>query len=80
DAYLYYHIGDYSEKGEDYSGRICRVPIKKDAEGYDVIDTEHAEILMDLGWSADSICMVSHYIYVNPQESGKTVKYDIQSR
>lgn len=23
---------------------------------------------------------VSHYIYVNPQESGKTVKYDIQSR
>lgn len=29
DAYLYYHIGDYSEKGEDYSGRICRVPIKK---------------------------------------------------
>lgn len=80
DAYLYYHVEDYSEKGEYYSGCICRVPIKKDAGGYDVIDTEHAEILMELDWIADSICMVSHYIYANPQKSGKIVKYDIQSR
>ena len=80
DAYLYYYVEDYLEKGEHAFEEICRVPIKKDTDGYDVIDTEHAEILMDLGWIADSICMVSHYIYANPQESGKIVKYDIQSR
>lgn len=80
DAYLYYHAEEYSEEREYASGEICRVPIKKDAEGYDVIDTEHAQSLMDMSQSADSICMVSHYIYANPQESGKAVKYDIQSR
>lgn len=81
DAYLYYYTDDYSADGEGARVGICRVPLRKDADGYDVVDTKHAETLMDLSpREPDDICIVSHYIYANLEESGKIVKYDIQSR
>lgn len=64
DGFLYYYI-DLEKKGDDSAGsRIFRVPVKKDKDGYDVVDmNEREEILSDTKHiPTHGVYMTSRYI------------------
>lgn len=85
DGYLYYRIA-LQKKGEDSSvSKIFRVPLGKDAEGYDVVKTEKKEeILTDTkGIQIASVYMDSRYIcYLRGEwgERSELVKYDRKTK
>lgn len=86
DGFLYYYI-DLKKKGEDSpASKIFRVPVKKDKDGYDVLDmNEREEILSDEKHiPTHGVYMTSRYIcYLRTDwwtdecwRRGEVVKYD----
>lgn len=87
DHWLYYAITDL-DVNENWAIRVFRVPIGKDADGYDEIKTEETEeiisaeagICSEYGIYADEKYLFYPDKYEPDEEQFRIVKYDIQHR
>lgn len=85
DGWLYYTTRVEDELGETISSEIARVPIEKDADGYDVIDSSRAEVVIsnDTGWvdiESQNFYVDSEYLIYSRGEGSDVVKYDIRNQ
>lgn len=56
---------------------ICRIPIKKDSEGYDVLRTDRVE---DLVYGTEALYVDSEYILYTRADDDAFMKYDIRNQ
>lgn len=76
---LYYIRSPWNETEESEIDILCRVPIEKGGDGFDVIRTDQAEELSDQAVGAiDSVCVDPQYIVYSKGEA--VVKYDRRSK
>lgn len=80
-GYLYYVTTDDTEKGDDVeTSGICRVPVEKDDDGWDVVRSDKVEELVTSEGRLEVYSPDSHYIYYMADIGNERLtRYDLES-
>lgn len=77
--YMYYKTIQEDEERNVISCQICRAPIEKDGEGYDIINLEQTEVLVSDCMEIWGIYADSQYIFYQRGDTGVLGKYDVEN-